>query len=33
VAFGMDRLVIALFCVHGLEPARWPVPVRRALEL
>jgi seryl-tRNA synthetase len=33
VAFGMDRLVIALFCVHGLEPAHWPAPVRRALEL
>ena len=33
VAFGMDRLAVALFCVHGLAPARWPEPVRAALEL
>ena len=33
VAFGMDRLAVALFCVHGLAPARWPAPVRAALEL
>jgi seryl-tRNA synthetase len=33
VAFGMDRLTVALFCVHGLQPARWPGSVRAALEL
>ncbi len=31
VAFGMDRLVLALFCVHGLEPRRWPPSLRKAL--
>ncbi len=33
VAFGMDRLAVALFCVHGLDRARWPASTRRALEL
>ncbi|MGH7668851.1 MAG: amino acid--[acyl-carrier-protein] ligase [Gemmatimonadaceae bacterium] len=33
VAFGMDRLTVALFCVHGLNVARWPGSVRRALGL
>ena len=33
VAFGMDRLAVALFANHGLDPARWPVSTRRALEL
>jgi len=33
VAFGMDRLTVALFCVHGLEIARWPASARRALGL
>jgi seryl-tRNA synthetase len=33
VAFGMDRLAVALFCVHGLDPARWPASARRALAL
>lgn len=33
VAFGMDRLALALFCEHGIAPARWPVTVRRALSL
>ena len=33
VAFGMDRLAVALFCVHGLAPAGWPASVRAALEL
>jgi seryl-tRNA synthetase len=32
VAFGIDRLAVALFAVHGLEPARWPESVRRSLE-
>jgi seryl-tRNA synthetase len=33
VAFGMDRLVVALFANHGLDPASWPASTRRALEL
>ncbi|MDE2052290.1 MAG: amino acid--[acyl-carrier-protein] ligase [Gammaproteobacteria bacterium] len=33
VAFGMDRLTVALFCVHGLDPARWPATARHALGL
>jgi seryl-tRNA synthetase len=33
VAFGIDRLVVALFANHGVEPARWPAITRRALEL
>jgi seryl-tRNA synthetase len=33
VAFGMDRLTVALFCIHGLELARWPASTRRALGL
>jgi len=33
VAFGMDRLVVALFAKHGLDLARWPGSTRRALAL
>ena len=33
VAFGMDRLTVALFALHGLDTARWPAVTRRALEL
>jgi seryl-tRNA synthetase len=33
VAFGIDRLVVALFANHGLALERWPAAVRRALEL
>ncbi|MGC2083835.1 MAG: amino acid--[acyl-carrier-protein] ligase [Bradyrhizobium sp.] len=33
VAFGMDRLAVALFHTHGTDLARWPVQVREALEL
>jgi seryl-tRNA synthetase len=33
VAFGMDRLTVALFCIHGVEPARWPASARHALGL
>jgi seryl-tRNA synthetase len=33
VAFGMDRLAMALFATHGLEVARWPHATRRSLEL
>jgi seryl-tRNA synthetase len=33
VAFGMDRLTLALFATHGLELAAWPAAVRRALAI
>jgi len=32
VAFGVDRLALALFATHGLEPSAWPRGVRAALE-
>jgi hypothetical protein len=33
VAFGIDRLAVALFAVHGLDVARWPAGTRQALVL
>ena len=33
VAFGMDRLAVALFANHGVAPARWPASARKALAL
>lgn len=33
VAFGMDRLAVALFAAHGLQTAAWPSKVQDALEL
>jgi seryl-tRNA synthetase len=33
VAFGIDRLTLALFATHGLEIASWPQSVRSALSL
>jgi seryl-tRNA synthetase len=33
VAFGMDRLAVALFHTHGVDLANWPVLVRQTLEL
>jgi seryl-tRNA synthetase len=33
VAFGMDRLAVALFATHGVDAARWPASVRSALGL
>jgi seryl-tRNA synthetase len=33
VAFGMDRLAVALFATHGLEVAAWPASVRQALAI
>ena len=33
VAFGMDRLTLALFWIHGSALATWPTSVRRALAL
>lgn len=33
VAYGLERVTIALFAAHGTDPASWPADVRRALEL
>ena len=33
VGFGLERLALALFRHHGLDPARWPAGVRTALRL
>jgi len=33
VAFGIDRIVVALLAVHGFEPAAWPFYVRAQLGL
>ncbi len=33
VAFGMDRLAVAMFATHGLETGDWPAAVRDALRL
>jgi seryl-tRNA synthetase len=33
IGFGLERVVIALFKQHGLEPARWPAAVRERLAL
>jgi hypothetical protein len=33
VAFGMDRLAVALFANHGVDVAKWPASARRALSL
>ncbi len=33
VAFGIDRLAVALFFTHGLDLARWPATVRETLAL
>jgi hypothetical protein len=33
VAFGMDRLAVALFANHGTELSRWPDSAREALAL
>jgi hypothetical protein len=31
VAFGIDRLTVALFAIHGLDLAKWPAVTRAAL--
>jgi seryl-tRNA synthetase len=31
VAFGMDRLAVALFANHGVDVTRWPASTRQAL--
>jgi seryl-tRNA synthetase len=33
VAFGMDRLTVALFAIHGTDLTRWPAITRRALSI
>jgi seryl-tRNA synthetase len=33
VAFGIDRLALALFVQHGREPTKWPRSVRETLTL
>jgi seryl-tRNA synthetase len=33
VAFGIDRLAVALFFTHGTDIARWPQAVKKALDL
>jgi seryl-tRNA synthetase len=33
VAFGMDRLAVALFATHGTDLVRWPAAVCEALRL
>ncbi|HMD75513.1 MAG TPA: hypothetical protein VKG05_16735, partial [Steroidobacteraceae bacterium] len=33
VAFGIDRLTVALFAVHGVDLAQWPAVTRQALTL
>jgi seryl-tRNA synthetase len=33
VAFGMDRLAVALFATHGIDTDAWPTSVREALGL
>ena len=33
VAFGMDRLAVAMFATHGVDVEAWPVSVRSALGL
>jgi seryl-tRNA synthetase len=33
VAFGVDRLTVALFAVHGLDLAQWPAATREALAI
>ena len=33
VAFGMDRLALAIFVTHGLETDDWPMAIRDVLGL
>jgi len=33
VAFGIDRLAVALFAAHGVETANWPEAVRASLRM
>ncbi len=33
IGFGLERVALALFRAHGFDPARWPVGVKRVLQL
>ena len=33
VGFGLERIALALFRTHGMDPDRWPAEVRSVLEL
>jgi hypothetical protein len=33
VAFGMDRLAVAMFHTHGIDLGKWPAGVRNMLGL
>jgi seryl-tRNA synthetase len=33
VAFGMDRLAVAMFATHGIDTAKWPESVRQTLGM
>jgi seryl-tRNA synthetase len=33
VAFGIDRLTVALFAIHGLDLKTWPAVTKAALAL
>jgi seryl-tRNA synthetase len=33
VAFGMDRLALAMFAIHGIDMLDWPPSVRATLDI
>jgi hypothetical protein len=33
VGFGLERVALALFKTHGLDPRSWPADVRNVLAL
>ena len=33
IGFGLERIALALFKIHGLDPDTWPRPVREILAL
>jgi seryl-tRNA synthetase len=33
IGFGLERITLALFRHHGFDPEKWPVSVKRVLEL
>jgi seryl-tRNA synthetase len=33
IGFGLERIALALFRMHGFDPARWPHEVKRVLAL
>ena len=33
IGFGLERVALALFRTHGLDPDRWPTEVRSVLQL